>query len=188
MLTVHWFWFLLLDKTTLLLQNNYPFPWQGRTEFHCMHRWKKHLDPDIIKGFWSKEEDEKVHKTSDTAYSYYTVCGWHRPISLFTPLLTDNGAGEQVRHQTLVFDRQAAKGTAGQTVSWALAQPPRPSGQKEQLDRWRRPHHLQSPQHSGKPVGRDCQASSWKVGWIAIWITGGQMHYLAVNCKIRGWT
>ncbi|XP_032364673.1 uncharacterized protein LOC116692792 isoform X1 [Etheostoma spectabile] len=32
----------------------------GRTEFHCMHRWKKHLDPDLVKGFWSREEDEKI--------------------------------------------------------------------------------------------------------------------------------
>nr|XP_040050321.1 v-myb avian myeloblastosis viral oncogene homolog-like 2a [Gasterosteus aculeatus aculeatus]XP_040050322.1 v-myb avian myeloblastosis viral oncogene homolog-like 2a [Gasterosteus aculeatus aculeatus]XP_040050323.1 v-myb avian myeloblastosis viral oncogene homolog-like 2a [Gasterosteus aculeatus aculeatus] len=32
----------------------------GRSEFHVMERWKKHLDPDLIKGFWSKEEDEKI--------------------------------------------------------------------------------------------------------------------------------
>lgn len=43
-----------LIKTLLL--------WKGRTEFQCMHRWKKHLDPDLIKGYWSKEEDEKVEK------------------------------------------------------------------------------------------------------------------------------
>nr|XP_046252311.1 v-myb avian myeloblastosis viral oncogene homolog-like 2a isoform X2 [Scatophagus argus] len=32
----------------------------GRTEYQCMHRWKKLLDPDLVKGFWSKEEDEKI--------------------------------------------------------------------------------------------------------------------------------
>lgn len=32
----------------------------GRTEFQCMRRWKKQLDPDLIKGYWSKEEDEKI--------------------------------------------------------------------------------------------------------------------------------
>ncbi|XP_054465459.1 v-myb avian myeloblastosis viral oncogene homolog-like 2a [Anoplopoma fimbria] len=32
----------------------------GRTEFQCMHRWRKYLDPDLIKGFWSREEDEKI--------------------------------------------------------------------------------------------------------------------------------
>lgn len=32
----------------------------GRTELQCMHRWKKHLDPEIAKTFWSKEEDEKI--------------------------------------------------------------------------------------------------------------------------------
>ncbi|XP_072222400.1 v-myb avian myeloblastosis viral oncogene homolog-like 2a isoform X2 [Leuresthes tenuis] len=32
----------------------------GRTEIQCMLRWKKHLDPDLIKGFWSKEEDDKI--------------------------------------------------------------------------------------------------------------------------------
>ncbi|XP_076598133.1 v-myb avian myeloblastosis viral oncogene homolog-like 2a isoform X1 [Chaetodon auriga] len=32
----------------------------GRTEFQCVHRWKKHVDPDLVKGCWSKEEDEKI--------------------------------------------------------------------------------------------------------------------------------
>ncbi|XP_034392171.1 v-myb avian myeloblastosis viral oncogene homolog-like 2a isoform X2 [Cyclopterus lumpus] len=32
----------------------------GRTDFQCMHRWIKHLDPDLVKGFWSREEDEKI--------------------------------------------------------------------------------------------------------------------------------
>ncbi|KAM7412264.1 hypothetical protein PAMA_021964 [Pampus argenteus] len=32
----------------------------GRTEFQCMHRWKSYLDPDLIKGFWTKKEDEKI--------------------------------------------------------------------------------------------------------------------------------
>ncbi|XP_030589655.1 v-myb avian myeloblastosis viral oncogene homolog-like 2a [Archocentrus centrarchus] len=32
----------------------------GRTEYQCMHRWQKHLDPELVKGFWSKEEDEKI--------------------------------------------------------------------------------------------------------------------------------
>ncbi|XP_010739192.3 v-myb avian myeloblastosis viral oncogene homolog-like 2a isoform X1 [Larimichthys crocea] len=37
----------------------------GRTELQCMHRWKKHLDPDIVKGYWSKEEDEKIVELVD---------------------------------------------------------------------------------------------------------------------------
>lgn len=28
-----------------------------------MVRWKKHLNPEIVKGPWTKEEDEKVRKT-----------------------------------------------------------------------------------------------------------------------------
>ncbi|XP_017273084.1 v-myb avian myeloblastosis viral oncogene homolog-like 2a isoform X2 [Kryptolebias marmoratus] len=32
----------------------------GRTELQCMVRWKQHLSPEIIKGPWSKEEDEKI--------------------------------------------------------------------------------------------------------------------------------
>ncbi|XP_059190107.1 v-myb avian myeloblastosis viral oncogene homolog-like 2a [Centropristis striata] len=32
----------------------------GRTEYQCMLRWKKHLNPDLVKGYWSKEEDEKI--------------------------------------------------------------------------------------------------------------------------------
>ncbi|KAM4562989.1 v-myb avian myeloblastosis viral oncogene homolog-like 2a isoform 2-T2 [Odontesthes bonariensis] len=37
----------------------------GRTEIQCMLRWKKHLDPDLIKGFWSKEEDDKIVELVD---------------------------------------------------------------------------------------------------------------------------
>ncbi|XP_036959584.1 v-myb avian myeloblastosis viral oncogene homolog-like 2a isoform X2 [Acanthopagrus latus] len=32
----------------------------GRSELQCVQRWKKHLDPELIKGYWSKEEDEKI--------------------------------------------------------------------------------------------------------------------------------
>ncbi|XP_071779707.2 v-myb avian myeloblastosis viral oncogene homolog-like 2a [Centroberyx gerrardi] len=32
----------------------------GRTDYQCMHRWKKHLDPDLVKGCWTKDEDDKV--------------------------------------------------------------------------------------------------------------------------------
>ncbi|XP_068454566.1 v-myb avian myeloblastosis viral oncogene homolog-like 2a isoform X2 [Clinocottus analis] len=32
----------------------------GRTDFQCIHRWRKYLDPDLVKGFWTKEEDEKI--------------------------------------------------------------------------------------------------------------------------------
>ncbi|KAJ8259737.1 hypothetical protein GJAV_G00172850 [Gymnothorax javanicus] len=32
----------------------------NRTEHQCQHRWWKVLDPDLVKGPWTKEEDEKV--------------------------------------------------------------------------------------------------------------------------------
>lgn len=93
-----------------------------------MHRWKKHLDPDLVKGYWSKEEDEKVkgknytkhltqswlkhilqlilcHPTLDSCVSSYCVFA-----------LTDRRAGGQTRQQTLVFDCQAPEGTGGETV------------------------------------------------------------------------
>ncbi|KAK3608477.1 hypothetical protein CHS0354_010323 [Potamilus streckersoni] len=33
-----------------------------RTDIQCQHRWHKVLNPDLIKGPWTKEEDEKVLK------------------------------------------------------------------------------------------------------------------------------
>uniref|UniRef100_A0A8C9V7X3 Zinc finger BED domain-containing protein 4-like n=1 Tax=Scleropages formosus TaxID=113540 RepID=A0A8C9V7X3_SCLFO len=33
---------------------------EGHTEYQCQHRWFKVLDPDLVKGPWTKEEDEKV--------------------------------------------------------------------------------------------------------------------------------
>ncbi|XP_015233200.1 PREDICTED: uncharacterized protein LOC107086630 [Cyprinodon variegatus] len=32
----------------------------GRTELQCILRWKKHLDPDLVKGPWTAEEDQKI--------------------------------------------------------------------------------------------------------------------------------
>lgn len=36
---------------------------QTHTEHQCQHRWYKVLDPELIKGAWTKEEDEKVGDT-----------------------------------------------------------------------------------------------------------------------------
>ncbi|KAL4373957.1 uncharacterized protein [Arachis hypogaea] len=32
----------------------------GRTEAQCLHRWQKVLDPDLVKGYWTKEEDDRL--------------------------------------------------------------------------------------------------------------------------------
>ncbi|CAL9007043.1 unnamed protein product [Prunus brigantina] len=31
-----------------------------RTDVQCLHRWQKVLNPDLVKGFWSKEEDDLI--------------------------------------------------------------------------------------------------------------------------------
>lgn len=31
-----------------------------KTDVQCLHRWQKVLDPNLIKGPWTKDEDEKV--------------------------------------------------------------------------------------------------------------------------------
>ncbi|KAJ3668966.1 hypothetical protein LUZ60_010916 [Juncus effusus] len=36
-----------------------------RTEVQCLHRWQKVLNPELIKGPWSKEEDEKIMELVD---------------------------------------------------------------------------------------------------------------------------
>lgn len=33
---------------------------QDRTEVQCLHRWQKVLNPELIKGPWTQEEDEKI--------------------------------------------------------------------------------------------------------------------------------
>lgn len=32
----------------------------GRTDVQCLHRWQKVINPNLIKGPWTKEEDEKI--------------------------------------------------------------------------------------------------------------------------------
>lgn len=55
------------DKLKALVQKLGTSDWKyiasyipSRTEHQCQHRWYKVLDPELIKGPWTKEEDEKV--------------------------------------------------------------------------------------------------------------------------------
>ncbi|XP_037107525.1 v-myb avian myeloblastosis viral oncogene homolog-like 2b [Syngnathus acus] len=55
------------DKLKALVQKLGQNDWKNvashipnRTENQCQHRWFKVLDPDLIKGPWTKEEDDKV--------------------------------------------------------------------------------------------------------------------------------
>jgi hypothetical protein len=33
---------------------------EGKTEVQCLHRWAKVLNPDLVKGPWTKQEDELI--------------------------------------------------------------------------------------------------------------------------------
>lgn len=59
---------------------------------------------------------------------------------------------------------QALKGSPGETVQGALAQPPEPRREEVFLDFRGGPGHLQGPQCAGEPLGRDRQTPPWKVG------------------------
>ncbi|XP_026857625.1 v-myb avian myeloblastosis viral oncogene homolog-like 2b isoform X1 [Electrophorus electricus] len=55
------------DNLRTLVQNVGTNDWKyiasclpNRSEHQCQHRWSKVLDPDLVKGPWTKEEDEKV--------------------------------------------------------------------------------------------------------------------------------
>merc|ERR1712204_156008 len=38
------------------IANQYP----DRSEVQCHHRWSKTVNPEIVKGAWTKEEDEQL--------------------------------------------------------------------------------------------------------------------------------
>ncbi|XP_077386873.1 v-myb avian myeloblastosis viral oncogene homolog-like 2b isoform X2 [Festucalex cinctus] len=55
------------DKIKALVQKLGQDDWKNvashipnRTEHQCQHRWLKVLDPELVKGPWTKEEDDKV--------------------------------------------------------------------------------------------------------------------------------
>nr|XP_020448704.1 myb-related protein B [Monopterus albus] len=55
------------DKLKALVQKRGPNDWKyiasyipNHSEHQCQHRWFKVLDPELVKGPWTKEEDEKV--------------------------------------------------------------------------------------------------------------------------------
>lgn len=56
------------DENLKILVNNFgKKDWKtiasflpGRTDAQCMNRWSKFLDPDLVKGYWTKEEDQQI--------------------------------------------------------------------------------------------------------------------------------
>uniref|UniRef100_A0A3Q2EBW4 Uncharacterized protein n=1 Tax=Cyprinodon variegatus TaxID=28743 RepID=A0A3Q2EBW4_CYPVA len=40
----------------------------GRTDGQCQHRWQKVLNPELVKGPWTKEEDQKVSRAGSSWY------------------------------------------------------------------------------------------------------------------------
>lgn len=55
------------DKLRRVLGNSTSWDWPSvaglfhdRTEVQCQHRWYKVLNPELVKGPWTKEEDDKV--------------------------------------------------------------------------------------------------------------------------------
>nr|GFC06496.1 transcription factor MYB3R-5-like [Tanacetum cinerariifolium] len=32
----------------------------GRSDVQCLHRWQKVLNPELVKGPWTKEEDDRI--------------------------------------------------------------------------------------------------------------------------------
>ena len=38
---------------------------ENRTDVQCLHRWQKVLNPDLVKGPWTQEEDEKLTQMVD---------------------------------------------------------------------------------------------------------------------------
>ncbi|XP_021243477.1 myb-related protein A isoform X2 [Numida meleagris] len=55
------------EKLKKLVEQNGTDDWafiashlQNRSDFQCQHRWQKVLNPELIKGPWTKEEDQRV--------------------------------------------------------------------------------------------------------------------------------
>ncbi|XP_045858011.1 myb-related protein A isoform X2 [Meles meles] len=55
------------DKLKKLVEQHGTDDWtliashlQNRSDFQCQHRWQKVLNPELIKGPWTKEEDQRV--------------------------------------------------------------------------------------------------------------------------------
>ncbi|XP_057388352.1 myb-related protein A isoform X3 [Balaenoptera acutorostrata] len=55
------------DKLKKLVEQHGTEDWtliashlQNRSDFQCQHRWQKVLNPELIKGPWTKEEDQRV--------------------------------------------------------------------------------------------------------------------------------
>ncbi len=50
--------------------------WQTRTDGQCQHRWQKVLNPELVKGPWTKEEDQRVRRAGCSVSSEEDRDGW----------------------------------------------------------------------------------------------------------------
>ena len=53
-----------------------------RSDVQCLHRWQKVLNPDLIKGPWTPEEDKKIIQLENTK-------GYREKVVSYLPSLTD---------------------------------------------------------------------------------------------------
>lgn len=67
--------FFLEDSCSITKSSKF---FQNRSGFQCQHRWQKVLSPELIKGPWTKEEDQRV----TCSYYLISLCRW---TSFFLP-------------------------------------------------------------------------------------------------------
>lgn len=51
-----------ISHSIRMITNPCSLTYQNRTDVQCQHRWQKVLNPELIKGPWTKEEDQRVRK------------------------------------------------------------------------------------------------------------------------------
>lgn len=115
-----------------------PVFFQNRTDQQCQYRWLRVLNPDLVKGPWTKEEDQKVTPGPEPAApwhsrtpgegvrrlrmtSHWWVLGWETggwggPAGLTASFPQGHRAGQEVWHEAVDADCQAPEGPAGQAV------------------------------------------------------------------------
>ncbi len=61
-------------KNWKMVANHLP----GKTEVQCLHRWTKVLNPNVVKGPWTDEEDRKVRElvTQHGAKKWSTIASY----------------------------------------------------------------------------------------------------------------
>lgn len=161
---------------------------EDRTDVQCQHRWTKVVNPQLVKGPWTKEVrpfQKPIPRVANWTFQVRAYCLkrftvlyhertpaqsifsinsiWHSDTFFYAGGRAGRSIGAPIWAEEVDADRQTLERTHRKTVQREVAQSPRSQHQQVSMDRRGGPLAGPSSRAVRQSVGQDCQTSAWQV-------------------------